>query len=133
MGCYQREHDEQAALVRWAALQRIRYPELALLFAIPNGGDRHEAVAQRLKAEGVRPGVPDLCLPVARGGWHGLYIEMKTQRGRPSRPQRQWLAALLREGYRAEVCRGWEAARVVILDYLMPSGAPSHAQPPRAA
>ncbi|MBK1727652.1 VRR-NUC domain-containing protein [Halorhodospira neutriphila] len=117
------EHEEQAALFRWAALQQRRRPELALLHAIPNGGDRHPAVAARLQAEGVRAGVPDLCLPVARGGWHGLYVELKTRRGRPSRRQRAWLRALRAQGYRAELCRGWPQARAVIESYL--DGAPS--------
>lgn len=112
------EHEEQAALVRWAEFQRPKWPELALLHAIPNGGHRHRVTAARLQAEGVRAGVPDLCLPVPRGGWHGLYIELKTRRGRPSREQRRWLDALRAQGYRAEVCRGWEAARAVIEDYL---------------
>ena len=112
------EHEEQTTLFRWALFARPRYPELALLFAIPNGGERHKAVAARMKAEGVRAGVPDLCLPVARAGFHGLYLELKTTAGRPSKAQRQWLQALALEGYRAEVCKGWLAAKDVIEDYL---------------
>lgn len=112
------EHREQVALIRWADFARARWPELALLHAIPNGGQRHKAVAARMKAEGVRAGVPDLCLPVPRGRWHGLYIEMKTRRGRASPDQRWWLRALGKAGYRAEVCRGWDAARQVIEEYM---------------
>ncbi len=62
------EHVEQVSLMRWAALTKRRRPELALLYAIPNGGDRHKAVAAKLSAEGVKSGVPDLCLPVPRLG-----------------------------------------------------------------
>ena len=62
------EHQEQAALFRWAWFAQVKHPALALLYAIPNGGHRHKAVAARMKAEGVKAGVPDLCLPVARGG-----------------------------------------------------------------
>ncbi len=112
------EHAEQAALFRWAIFARARLPELALLYAVPNGGHRHKAVAARLKAEGVKAGVPDVCLPVARGGHHGLYVEMKTATGRPSKLQRRWLALLREQGYRAEVCHGWVAARIVIENYL---------------
>lgn len=112
------EHDEQATLFRWALFARPRYPELALLFAIPNGGQRHKAVAARMKAEGVRAGVPDICLPVARAGFHGLYLELKTSAGTVSNAQREWLRALARQGYRAEVCKGWLAAKAVIEDYL---------------
>ena len=114
----QDEHAEQAALFRWAEFARSRLPELALLHAIPNGGHRHKATAARLKAEGVKRGVPDVCLPVARNGAHGLYIELKTERGKPTPEQLGWIRALRRQGYAAEVCRGWESARSMIEHYL---------------
>lgn len=112
------EHDEQAALFRWATFAANRWPELALMFAIPNGGHRVKAVAAKLKAEGVKAGVPDLCLPVPRGEWHGLYIEMKTRTGRASKEQKRWLGALQAQGYRVAVCKGWEAAKELIEEYL---------------
>ncbi len=104
------EHAEQAALFRWAEFARARLPELALLYAVPNGGHRHKATAARLKAEGVKRGVPDVCLPVARSGAHGLYIEIKTERGKPTPEQLGWIRALRRQGYVAEICHGWESA-----------------------
>lgn len=112
------EHAEQVALFRWAEFAVSRWPVLTLMHAIPNGGLRNKVTVLRLKAEGVKPGVPDICLPVPSGRFHGLYIKLKTQRGRLSDGQRQWIAALVRHGYRAEVCHGWEAARAVIKDYL---------------
>ena len=115
------EHAEQAALFRWAEFARSRLPELVLLHAIPNGGHRHKATAARLKAEGVKRGVPDLCLPVARNGAHGLYIELKSERGKPTPEQLGWIRALRRQGYAAEVCRGWESARSMIEHYLTAS------------
>ena len=63
------EHNLQIACVRWF---RLQYPK-HLIYAIPNGGRRNVAVAAKLKAEGVLPGVPDLHIPVAKGGFHGLY------------------------------------------------------------
>ena len=71
------EHDEQVALLKFCNLNQVKYPELALLYAIPNGGNRNIVTATKLKAEGVKAGVPDLCLPVPRGGYHGMYLEMK--------------------------------------------------------
>ena len=68
------EAQEQMTLFSWAAMQSGKYPELNLLYHVPNGGSRHKAEAGRLRAEGVKAGVPDLCLPVARGQYHGLYI-----------------------------------------------------------
>lgn len=75
------EAQEQMTLFSWAAMQSGKYPELNLLYHVPNDGSRHKAEAGRLRAEGVKAGVPDLCLPVARGQYHGLYIELKRQRG----------------------------------------------------
>ncbi len=112
------EHAEQAALFRWAAMASARHPALHLLHAIPNGGHRDIRVARKLKAEGVKRGVPDLCLPVARGGFHGLYIELKALDGTATREQRRWVVALRLQGYRAEVCRGWCEARALIVAYL---------------
>lgn len=113
------EHAHQVALFAWRDRVLRQYPELALLFAIPNGGARSPRTAARLKAEGTRAGVPDICLPVPRGDWHGLWIELKRPgRHAVSPVQREWLAALGAYGYRAEVAVGWDAARDVIVDYL---------------
>ena len=112
------EHGEQSALVEACAWLENQRPELALLFAIPNGGERHPAVAARLKAEGVKPGVPDLFLPVARGGHHGLWIEMKAGRNRSTANQLAWAERLRGQGYRVEVCYGAEAALAVLVEYL---------------
>ncbi|MES1926549.1 VRR-NUC domain-containing protein [Salinisphaera sp. T31B1] len=112
------EHTEQATLIRMVDWNARQHPELSMLYAVPNGSDRHPAVAGKLKAEGVRKGVPDLCLPVARQGYHGLYVEMKTTKGRTSPEQRDWIERLQGEGYRAAVCRGWSAAWNEIAGYL---------------
>lgn len=113
------EHDEQKTLIRWAELSTAARPELGLLHAIPNGGPRNKVAAVRLKAEGVKPGVPDLFLPVPRKGYHGMYIELKRRQGsRVSPEQREWKEKLQTQGYRVDVCKGFEAARDAILDYL---------------
>ena len=67
---------------------------------------------------GVKKGVPDLCLPVARGKYHALYIEMKTEKGRTTKEQEWWLEALREAGSCACLCRGWEAAAQVLTWYL---------------
>lgn len=113
------ESEEQQALFRWAQLQAGAYPELQWMYHIPNEGYRHPATGHRLRAEGLKRGVPDICLPAARGGYHGLYIELKRTRGGVlSAEQLDWLAALSEAGYAATVCRGWEEARRCILNYL---------------
>lgn len=112
------EHAEARALMQVVKLHESRHPGLALLYAVPNGGDRHPAVAAKMKAEGAKPGVPDYCLPVPANGHHGLYIELKSMTGYPSKEQKQWIERLRDQGYRAEVCRGWSQAWRVICDYL---------------
>jgi hypothetical protein len=113
------EHAHQVALFQWADNVRRQHPELRWLHAVPNGGKRSPKTAARLKAEGVRRGVPDVLLDVPRAGYHGLRIELK----RPGRysvtpEQREWLAGYVERGYRAEVCVGWIAARDLIVEYL---------------
>lgn len=112
------EDNEQMILFRWAAMQSGKYPELELLYHIPNGGKRGKAEAARFKSMGVKSGVPDLHLPVARGGYHSLYIELKAANGRVSGNQSEWLAALNQQGNKAVVCYGWEQAAQAIKDYL---------------
>ena len=117
------EAQEQMTLFSWAAMQSGKYPELNLLYHVPNGGSRHKAEAGRLRAEGVKAGVPDLCLPVARGQYYGPYIELKRQRGgRTSDHQSEWLDALSAQGYKAALCYGWEQAAGTIIEYLTGGG-----------
>jgi len=115
----QEEHEHQKALFVWAGIQQVKYPELRLLFAIPNGGHRHPAVAAKLKAEGVKAGIPDVCLPVARCGYHGLYVELKKPKGGKTSPdQHRWASDLGEQGYRAVVAYGWVMASQIITNYL---------------
>ena len=114
------EHDEQVALIAACEATYSRHPELRLLFAIPNGGQRNKATAGRLKAEGVRAGVPDLFLPIARGGYHGLFIELKrAHRSNHQTPaQRVWMELLMAQGYHCVVAYGAAAALESIMNYL---------------
>jgi hypothetical protein len=109
------EHQEQAALVKWLDMFHPNVP----YFAIPNGGWRHPATAALLKAEGAKPGVPDLMIPLAIDGINGLFIEMKRLKGGKVSPAQKAFHNLLREnGYAVEVCAGFEAARTAINEYL---------------
>lgn len=117
------EHREQAALFEWAAYQRRQRPELSVLFAIPNGGHRSKAAGARLKAEGVRAGIPDVCLPVARCGAAGerygcLWIEMKSRTGRLSPAQAEMRRLLVSFGGAYALCRSWLEAAEAICAYL---------------
>ena len=121
------EEAEQKALIAWSKLSRGRFPQLSLLFHIPNGGLRHPVTARKMQLAGVQAGVPDLCLPFAAKGFHGLYIEMKRGVDKPKSKdvkgeltdrQQWWRDELRMQGYRAEVCYGFEDARTVLEEYL---------------
>lgn len=112
------ESQEQINLFTWANLQSCKIPELKLLFHIPNGGKRSIVTARRLKAEGVKAGVPDLFLPVPRGGFHGLFIEMKAGKNKTTEKQDAWIDVLKEQRYKVVVCYGCEEAMTEIKKYL---------------
>lgn len=114
----------QALCVRWF---RLQYPEL-ILFAIPNGGARTKrtnkagqkfsAEAQRMKAEGVLAGVPDLFLALPAGGFGGLWLEMKAAAGVLSEKQQELHPRLLAAGYALKTCYSFEAFQAAVEGYL---------------
>ena len=112
------EDTEQINVIAWAMWEKSRYPELKLLHHIPNGGSRNKAEAVKLKQMGVRAGVPDLHLPVPKGRYCGLYIEMKYETGRLQESQKEFLKAAA--GYRnyCAVCYGSEEAISVLKEYV---------------
>lgn len=125
MGYYRRqqfrkqsEATEQERVIAWAAWNERKHPELKLLYHIPNGGSRNEVEAVNLKRQGVKAGVPDLCLPAARCGFHGLYIEMKYGRNKTTQKQESWLDELRQQGYKAVVCYGADSAIKELETYL---------------
>ena len=101
----QYEAAEQIKLFRWAAWAVNQYPELELLYHIPNGGSRNAIEAAHLK-------------PAPKGKYHGLYIEMKFGDNKPTKKQKEWIEKLTRQGYAVSVCWSYEAARAEIEKYL---------------
>jgi len=135
---YSNEHEEQAAVIQWARFSSGIYPDLAWLFAVPNGAKlpfknvigrggktkRFSPEAVRLKAEGLLPGVADLFLPAPRGRYHGLFVEMKHGDNTLSDEQQAFLEAMLDRGYLAMACWGADQAIQEIERYLhLPTGA----------
>jgi len=124
------EHQMQAALFQWARDQEGAYPELALMFAVPNGGNRpkrmnprtgrwYSPAAIKLKEEGVKAGVLDVFLLVARGPFIGLVIENKVGDNKPTVEQQWWIDRLTQEGHLVEVVwDDWERAAKIVIDYL---------------
>lgn len=97
------EHDLQKIFFQWLTKFLINDPYLYLCHAIPNGGTRDKITAGRLKAEGVKAGMPDVFLPIPKKFFHGLYIEFKTKTNKPSEDQRIVMLMLEKQGYKV-VC-----------------------------
>lgn len=110
------EITEQIKLFNWAKSIRDFVPELKLLHHIPNEGKRTNGAL--LKAAGMTAGVPDLSLPVARRGYHGLYIEMKFGDNKPTKMQKEFMGELKRQGYKTCVAYSADEARSEIRHYL---------------
>jgi len=116
------EHGEQVVLFRFLSLLAKDWPELvAAIHAVPNGGLRSKAAAGKLKAEGVKAGVPDICVPVASSGFSSLRIELKaSDGGKLTASQKALIPAFVALGNRVTVCHGWKAAANEIINYLWP-------------
>jgi hypothetical protein len=125
------ESMHQQALFRWSEYAAAMHPELRWLHSVPNGGFRTKATAGKMRGEGQKAGVPDVFLDVARQGFHGLRIELKTPRipgvkgvrltvqpGQLSAEQKAWLEHYRTGGYCARVAYGWLEAKDIILNYL---------------
>jgi len=110
------EEEEQIALFEYASYQRE--PEWKMMFATQNGEYRKLKTGVRLKRTGLKPGIPDIMLPVGRGMYQGLFVEMKSERGTVQKNQKVWHDTLRAQGYAVEVCRGCESAVQVIKEYL---------------
>ena len=115
------ESDLQEAIFAWANTQEKKHPVLKWLHAVPNGGYRSGREAVGLKRQGVKPGVLDLHLPVARGVYHGLMIELKRPGGKCAKPrpeQAEYIEFLTCQGYCARISNDFEEVKTIILEYL---------------
>jgi len=119
------EHESQVAFFEWWDIwsRSMKLPT-NLCFAVPNGGQRHPAVAAKLKAEGVRSGTADVMLLLARGGFHGLLLEFKRENaprggsGGATRPQAEFLLAARQQGYNALLVYSTDEAIHVVRTYV---------------
>jgi hypothetical protein len=122
------EATEQEHVVSWCFHREGMYPDLKWIHHCPNGGSRQKKEAARLKAQGVKAGVPDLHLPIPKGAYAGLYIEMKYNTGTVEDEQKEWIKAMKAAGHYACVCYGYDYAVKVIEEYvsLLPDQTMSH-------
>ena len=112
------EASEQEAVITICKFMENRYPELKLLHHCPNGGKRDRVSAAVLKRQGVKAGVPDLHLPVPKGQYASLYIEMKYGDGKLQKEQKDFLKQAADYGNFVAVCYSQEIALKVIEDYV---------------
>jgi hypothetical protein len=115
------ESDLQEAIFTWASTVERNHPELRWLHAVPNGGLRSGREAVSLKRQGVKAGILDIHLPVARCGFHGLMIELKSPGGKcksPSLEQLEYIVFLTCQGYYAKVSNDFDEVKNIILEYL---------------
>lgn len=103
------EITEQIALFNWAKRTESILPELALMYHVPNEGKRSNGGI--LKAAGLKSGVPDICLPVANNGFHGLYIKLKFGKNKATKAQEEYMAMLNAQGYKTAVRYGAEGSQ----------------------
>lgn len=112
------EDTEQMAVIQWATLRQQAYPELKWLHHCPNGGSRNKLEAIKFKQLGVKAGVADLHLPVPKGGYHGLYIEMKYGKNKLQKSQVEFLRDMAAAGHYVATCYSAEDAIEVLQEYL---------------
>ena len=107
-----REEDEQIAFVQWCDMLNIP------VIHIPNEGKRSAYMGAKLKRMGLKPGVPDLFVPCAHGGHHGLFIEMKVGNNKPTENQKEWMRLLSAQGYACTVAYSFEDATKTVGAYM---------------
>jgi hypothetical protein len=114
------EHAMQVAYFAWldTGCDGL-HPDIGLdAFAVPNAARRSLRQGARMKAEGMRAGVPDVCIDAAHGGWFGARVEFKTATGTTSPAQKERLKRLLSQNYYAVVARSLVEAQELTLNYL---------------
>lgn len=117
------EHDNQVAVIKWCKVHEAEYPRLGMIFAVGNARKCTPRQGAWLKAEGVKSGVSDLYLSSPNEKHHGMYIEMKSQGGKLTESQIDWLCKADKYGYYTATCYSWITAVNAIVDYLgMPGG-----------
>lgn len=112
------EHQIQSAFFKLVTLYEIKYPQLKLLFAVPNAAKRSMALAAMLKAEGMRSGIPDIMFPFANKSHNGLALEFKSAIGKPTANQSEYLSLLEKHNWQCHIVNDSEKALKILLTYL---------------
>ncbi len=110
------EDIEQVNLMAWLSYNHSDIYEDTIHIA--NQRQTTQQQGRLLKRMGVKKGVSDIFIAVPMNGRGGLWIELKSTKGKPSQEQKVFVARMIRRGYDAAIVYGCEAAKEVILAYL---------------
>jgi hypothetical protein len=106
------EWQDQVTVIQYCTLNNI------LCNHTPNEGKRSFAEGRKLKQMGLSKGFPDISILEPRGGFHGLYIEMKRKGNKASEEQIKWLMELKSRGYATTLCYSADDAIEKIKRYM---------------
>ena len=112
------ERQHQEFIFQWAKHKQKQYPMLKYLHASMTGMKTDAKTAAINKRAGLIKGIPDILLPYPNKTYAGLFIELKTESGRPTKEQKEFIEYLNSVGYKAVVCHGHLEAIKVIEGYL---------------
>ena len=105
----------QSEVVKYIQLQ---YPKVKYCASLGGQYQPFQSQRNRARRTGYSKGFPDLFIYEARNGYNGLALEIKTIKGRATKEQKEWIAALQKRNYKAEICKGLPAILQLIDDYL---------------
>ena len=108
------EYELQKQVVEYIDLQ---YPD-ALYCATLGGVRLSIGAAVKLKRQGYRKGIPDLIIYEPRFHWHGLAIEIKSDKGQASPEQEIWLEKLVARGWLAVCLNSFDLIKITIDSYF---------------
>lgn len=112
------EHQLQKAYFEWVRLKAVKDWRYRLIFAVPNAARRSYALAARMKAEGLLPGVPDVCVPLKARDGGVLFLEFKTGKGKLSADQVQVIEYLRKAGNSVSVVRSLKDAKAITTGWI---------------
>lgn len=112
------ESREQQIIFEWASWQKNKYPGIEAMYHIANEGKRSASSGSRLKREGLKSGVSDICVPVAKCGYNNLYIELKSGKNKATKEQLDFISLINKYGGKALVVYEADNAIEVIKAYF---------------
>lgn len=114
------EEREQSLVYRWSTKQSVREAcqGIEWLYHCPNGGKRDKVTANKLKAMGVKKGIPDLQLNLVRKGYNGIAIEMKDPNGRLEPEQKECIKHYMAQNWLVYVCYSAVEAHAALCNYF---------------